>query len=88
MYCFSHSFGISIYPNDGTDAATLLGNADAALYIAPGREETMRSMVEGASSLMLRSTHRCDHFTSAFEYAMRSMSRSASSVNLPPLALK
>jgi diguanylate cyclase (GGDEF)-like protein len=28
------SVGVAIYPNDGADAATLLGNADAALYRA------------------------------------------------------
>lgn len=28
------SMGISIYPNDGTDAVTLLKNADAAMYLA------------------------------------------------------
>ncbi|MEK7261668.1 MAG: EAL domain-containing protein, partial [Pseudomonadota bacterium] len=36
--CLSMTFGISLYPSDGTDAETLLKNADIAMYRARERD--------------------------------------------------
>ncbi|MBI3574187.1 MAG: EAL domain-containing protein [Gammaproteobacteria bacterium] len=37
--CLSMTFGISLYPSDGTDAETLLKNADIAMYRARERDD-------------------------------------------------
>ncbi|MEK7796019.1 MAG: bifunctional diguanylate cyclase/phosphodiesterase, partial [Pseudomonadota bacterium] len=37
--CLSMTFGISLYPSDGTDAETLLKNADIAMYRAHERDD-------------------------------------------------
>jgi diguanylate cyclase (GGDEF)-like protein/PAS domain S-box-containing protein len=48
------SIGVAIYPTDGTDAATLLGNSDAALYRAKGSGRGAIRFFEAEMDLRLR----------------------------------
>jgi diguanylate cyclase (GGDEF)-like protein len=50
----SLSIGIAIFPVDGADAATLVGNADAALYRAKGEGRGMFRFFEAAMDKRLR----------------------------------
>ena len=48
------SIGVAIYPSDGADAATLIGNADAALYRAKAQGRGMICFFEAGMDKRLR----------------------------------
>jgi predicted signal transduction protein with EAL and GGDEF domain len=48
----SCSIGVSVYPNDGTDAGSLLKNADTAMYTAKGSGRNRFQLYDAAMNAM------------------------------------
>jgi diguanylate cyclase (GGDEF)-like protein len=48
----SGSIGVSVYPNDGTDASSLLRNADTAMYTAKGSGRNRFQLYDAAMNAM------------------------------------
>jgi diguanylate cyclase (GGDEF)-like protein len=75
------SIGVAVFPSDGTDAATLVRNADAALYRAKGEGRGTMRFFEPEMDKMLRERRALQHdLQSALE-------RHELSLNFQPQAL-
>jgi diguanylate cyclase (GGDEF)-like protein len=55
------SIGVAVFPNDGADAATLLGNADAALYRAKAGGRGAIRFFEAEMDMRLRERRALQH---------------------------